>query len=286
MRTAEISAPAKQPATMAPALYRVENRRRETSDTCTLTLVPAGGSAPSRFLPGQFNMLYVFGRGEVPISISGDPNQPEMVVHTIRSVGVVTGALIDLKPGQTVGLRGPFGTPWPVKAGYDRNLLIVAGGIGLAPLRPVVYHALANREAYRRITLLYGSRTPNDLLFWKELEKWRARFDFEVHVTVDSARPEWRGNVGVVTRLLRPANLEPENTTAMVCGPEVMMRLTVRDLVQRGIDPDNVYVSMERNMKCAMGFCGHCQLGAEFICKDGPVFRYSRIENLIGVREL
>jgi NAD(P)H-flavin reductase len=209
-----------------------------------------------------------------------------VVIHTIRSVGIVSNALADLRPGQTVGLRGPFGTPWPVKAGYDRNLLIVAGGIGLAPLRPAVYHALANRESYRRVTLLYGSRTPNDLLYWKELEKWRARFDFEVHVTVDSARPEWRGNVGVVTRLFRAANLEPETTTAMVCGPEVMMRLSVRGLVQRGIGTDHIYVSMERNMKCAMGFCGHCQFGSEFICKDGPVFQYSKVEKLIGVREL
>jgi NAD(P)H-flavin reductase len=183
-------------------------------------------------------------------------------------------------------VRGPFGSAWPVAEAEGRDLLVIAGGIGLAPLRSTIYHVLEQRDKFNHFTLLYGSRSPDDVLYWKELEKWRARFDFHCYVTVDSARTDWRGHVGVVTRLIPAASFDPANTVAMVCGPEIMLRLTARDLVDRGIPGDRVYVSMERNMKCAMGFCGHCQFGSEFVCKDGPVFPYRRIEKSLNIREL
>lgn len=273
-------------AAMVPTLYRIEKKHRETPDTFTLEMTPAEGGAAPPFAPGQFNMLYLFGKGEVPVSISGGVDGGRPLTHTIRAVGTVTRSICDLKVGYTVGVRGPYGTSWPVADAEGRDVLIVAGGIGLAPLRSVIYHVLARREKYNRVTLLYGSRSPDEVLYRGELEKWRSRFDFHGYVTVDSARPDWRGHVGVVTRLIPSASFDPANTVAMVCGPEIMLRLTARDLADRGISLDNIYVSMERNMKCAMGFCGHCQFGSEFVCKDGPVFPYRRIERILNIREI
>lgn len=271
---------------IVPSLYRLEKKRRETIDTYTFELTPVEGEAGFPFDPGQFNMLYVIGKGEVPISISGDPANENQMIHTVRSVGAVTAAICDLKPGETLGVRGPFGTPWPVREAAGRDLLIVAGGIGLAPLRPAIHHVLANRQDYNEVTLLYGARSPGDVLYWNELKRWGGRFDFDVQLTVDSAQRDWRGHVGVVTRLISSARYDRDNGVAMVCGPEIMMRLTARDLAATGIPEDSIYVSMERNMKCAMGFCGHCQFGPEFVCKDGPVFPYGRIAKFLNLREL
>ena len=226
------------------------------------------------FLPGQFNMLYLFGVGEVPISISGDPNKPQKLVHTIRAVGPVTKAMRAVRRGDTLGVRGPFGSRWPVQEAAGKDVLIVAGGIGLAPLRPVVYEILAKRKNYGQIALLYGTRTPADMLYSKELEQWGKRADLQAHITVDRASGTWSGNVGVVPTLIPKAQFNPRNTIAMICGPEVMMRFTVRDLQKHGVALEDIYISMERNMKCAVGFCGHCQFGPTFICKEGPVFRY------------
>jgi NAD(P)H-flavin reductase len=231
-------------------------------------------------------MLYVFGVGEVPISISGDPARPDCVVHTTRAVGPVTRALQRLHEGAVLGLRGPFGTAWPVEAARNHDVLLVTGGIGLAPLRPVLYHVLNNRGDYGRVVLLYGARTAEDMLYSQELTAWQARADVDVHTTVDRATSGWRGNVGVVTALIPHAPCDPRRTVALVCGPEVMMRFTVMALEARGVNPAHIHVSMERNMKCAVGFCGHCQYGPEFICKDGPVFAYPRIERLFSVREV
>jgi NAD(P)H-flavin reductase len=284
----QVSAEKEQPtvATFVPSLYRLEKKAKETSDTCTLELAPCDGASAFPFEPGQFNMLYVMGKGEVPISISGDPAVDGHATHTVRAVGTVTNAICDLRAGETVGVRGPFGRPWPVQEAVGMDLVIIAGGIGLAPLRPVIYHALSHREDYNEVTLLYGARSPGDVLYWRQLKRWGGRFDFDVQVSVDSAQRDWRGHVGVVTRLIPTARYDPDNTVAMVCGPEIMMRLTARDLAAAGIPEDNIYVSMERNMKCAMGFCGHCQFGPEFVCKDGPVFRYSRIAKLLNLREI
>jgi NAD(P)H-flavin reductase len=271
---------------MVPTPFRVAKRRRETADTCTLSLTPAQRDVPIAFAPGQFNMIYVMGKGESAISISGDKAKPGTLVHTVRAVGKVTRAFCAMKAGDTLGVRGPFGTGWPVEEARGKDVLIVAGGIGLAPLRPAIYHILANRGDYQRVTLLYGARTPEDVLYMRELGKWRGRFDFSVHMTVDSARQDWRGHVGIVTRLIKSAEFDDKNTLAMVCGPEIMMRLTAIDLVDRWIPAKRIYVSMERNMKCAMGFCGHCQFGPEFVCKDGPVFPFSSVEEALKIREL
>jgi len=271
---------------MVPSPFRLQRVGRETDDTFTLELEPANGANGFSFAGGQFNMLYVFGVGEVPVSISGDPTKPQTLVHTVRSVGAVTQALHKLKRGDVLGVRGPFGSHWPVEEATGSDVVMVAGGIGLAPLRPVLYYLLSNRDKYGRVVLVYGARTPQDMLYRLELEKWRGHFDLEVEVTVDTATATWHGNVGVVTTLIPRVQFDPLHTVAMVCGPEVMMRFTLRELEARGIGPENIFISMERNMKCAAGLCGHCQFGSTFVCKDGPVFRYDQIQAFFAKREV
>jgi NAD(P)H-flavin reductase len=274
------------PDPMLPRPYRVLRVTHETEDTFTVVFEPVNGNVPLPYAAGQFNMLYMYGVGEIPISISGDPADSTRLVHTTRSVGTVTKAMRKMKRGHMIGVRGPFGTRWPVEEAEGSDIVIVAGGIGLAPLRPALYQFLAQRERFGRIVLLYGTRSPADILFKRELEQWRARFDLEIYVTVDRAMTSWRGNVGVVTTLIPKAPFDPSQSVALVCGPEIMMRFTSMELEKRGVALDNIYLSMERNMKCAIGFCGHCQFGPHFICKDGPVFRYDRIKELLGVREI
>ncbi|SYZ73087.1 Oxidoreductase FAD/NAD(P)-binding domain protein [Candidatus Zixiibacteriota bacterium] len=271
---------------MEPKPFRVVRIRKDTYDTFTLELEPGNGGGEWMFQPGQFNMLYIFGTGEVPISISGDPGKPKTLVHTTRAVGTVTKAMRKLKSGDIIGVRGPYGAAWPVQEAEGKDVLVVAGGIGLAPLRPVIYHMLNNREKFGRLVLLYGARTPDDILYWQELESWRSRFDLEVHVTVDRAVGKWQGNVGVVTTLISKAPINPEKSLAMVCGPEIMMRYTVLELQKRGLSQESIYISAERNMKCGIGLCGHCQMGQTFVCKDGPVFRYDRVKDLFTKREI
>jgi len=271
---------------MLPEYFRVVRVRRETADTFTLSLKAKNGRSKFDFVAGQFNMLYVMGKGEVPISISGDPLAANTVIHTVRAVGNVTRALVTLKPGATVGLRGPFGSGWPIDKAEGKDIVVLAGGIGLAPLRPAIYEIMGKRAKFGKLSLLYGARTPKELLYASELRKWRSRFDLQVYLTVDNADVSWKGSVGVVTTQVPRADFEPADTMALVCGPEIMMRYAVATLRERGVAADDIYVSMERNMKCAVGFCGHCQYGAEFICKDGPVFPFSRIEKSFKIREL
>jgi len=268
---------------MVPEPARVLSWRRESHDTVTLALETA---TRRPFRPGQFNMLYAFGAGEVPISISGDPATAGVAVHTVRSVGAVTEAICRLRRGGVVGVRGPFGTPWPVGEARGGDLIIVAGGVGLAPVRPVVYHALARRADYRRVFLLVGARTPEDLLFRRELERWQRQGDLTVLVSVDRAAAGWKGRVGVAPALLADVEIDAGNAVAFLCGPEVMMRFCVRELGRRGLPDERIHLSMERNMKCAVGLCGHCQYGPTFICKDGPVLRYDRIRPLFWLREI
>jgi NAD(P)H-flavin reductase len=270
------------PLIARPAVVR--RVRKETPDTYTLEVVPEGGGHP--FKPGQIAMLSLPGIGEVPIAICGEPDRPEVWVHTIRVVGAVTRALCRVKRGEVIGVRGPYGTPWPMQEAEGEDVVLIAGGMGLAPLRPALYHVLANRRKYGRVVVLYGARTPRDMLYRKELEQWRGRFDLGVHAIVDHAGPDWLGHVGVVTRLLPRAYFDPTSTVAMVCGPGGMMRFTVRELLGRGIPRESIYLSLERNMKCAVGLCGRCQYGPFFVCKDGPVFRYDKIEWLMGKREI
>lgn len=270
---------------MLPRIARVCRRRRDGPQIWTLD-IEEEDTAAAGFAPGQFNMLTVFGVGEVPISLSGDPAAPGRLVHTIRAVGAVSRALTELKPGDAVGLRGPFGRGWPMADTAGRDVVVVAGGLGLAPLRPALYRLMAERERYGNVVLLYGTRSPDDILFRRELESWRRRLDVDIEVTVDHALADWRGHVGVVTTLVPHAAFDPMNTIALVCGPEVMMRFAIAALRDAGVGDEAIYLSMERNMKCAVGFCGHCQFGPDFVCRDGPVVRYDRVRSLLALKEI
>jgi NAD(P)H-flavin reductase len=275
------------PDPMHPRLHTVRAVRQDTRDTFTLELAPrTAADRLEPFRPGQFSMLYVFGVGEVPISMSGDPGAPEVLVHTTREVGAVTRAMGRLEEGATIGVRGPFGTAWPVDEAEGGDVVIVAGGIGLAPLRPAIYHLLSHRDRYRRIVILFGARTPEELLYEQEVSAWRSRLDLEVHVSVDRATGDWRGNVGFVTTLIPRAPFDPTRTVAMACGPEIMMTNAAAALAKRGVPAERTWLSLERNMKCAIGHCGHCQMGPYFVCHDGPVFRHDVIAPLMAVPEV
>jgi NAD(P)H-flavin reductase len=271
---------AADPGVMAPRSFRVERKTRETHDTWTLSLAPVQGEQLD-VAPGQFTMLYAFGVGEVPISVSAAP-----LVQTIRAVGPVTRALCAAKAGTVIGVRGPFGTSWPVEEAKGGDLVIVTGGVGLPPVRPALHYALEHRTEFGRVILLYGARTPEVIVFRKEIERWRSRMDLEVDVTVDAASGDWRGKVGVVTTLIPRAGIDPDSTAAFVVGPEIMMRFTVRALVDEGLSPERIWISMERSMKCGVALCGHCQFGPSLICRDGAVYPYPAIEPYLGVREL
>lgn len=270
---------------MAPEFLPITRVRRETRDVFTLEfdVTKRGGFA---FSPGQFNMLYAFGMGESAISISGDPDCPEKLVHTIRAVGTVTRALQKLRKGDTIGIRGPFGRPWPMAEAHGKDLVVVAGGIGLAPLRPVIYYALRHRESFGKVVIVYGSRNPADLLFTKEIETWRKNLDMEIEVTVDSADRSWKGHTGVVTKHLGKTDFDPAKAMAMMCGPEIMMRFAARELERLGTPTTSIWVTMERNMRCGAALCGHCQFGPSFICREGPVYRYDQVSQLLCVREV
>jgi NAD(P)H-flavin reductase len=249
----------------------------------TLELTPASAFG---FAPGQFNMLYMFGLGEVAISLSGDPAEASRVVHTVRAVGAVSRAITRLRRNDVIGVRGPHGSYWPASESAGSDVIIVAGGLGLAPLRPLIYHVLAHREHYGKVVVLYGARGPADILYRRELEALRRRLDVDITVTVDHATADWQGGVGVVPALIPRTPIDPDHAMAMVCGPEIMMRFTIDALQQRGLAMDRIFVSMERNMKCAIGLCGHCQFGAAFVCREGPVFRFDRIAPLFNTREI
>jgi anaerobic sulfite reductase subunit B len=266
-----------------PARYQVVERQEETHDTVTLCLRPLGQPIRAH-RPGQFTMLYAPGIGEVPISISG--TGPDLgLAQTVRAVGAVTRALCACTPGRVIGVRGPYGTDWDVASAAGADLLIVAGGIGLAPLRGALLAALGHRERYRRVVVLAGARSPEELVFARELDGWH-RDGAEVTVTVDQATADWTGHVGVVTQLIGRADLDATRTTALICGPEVMMRVTARELRALGIPAARIRVSLERNMRCGVAECGHCQLGPLLLCRDGPVIGYEAALPLLAIREL
>jgi NAD(P)H-flavin reductase len=262
---------------------RIRRVTQEVGRVFTWDLEPG---EPFEFKPGQFNMLYGHGVGEVPISMSGDAADPSKVRHTIRIVGRVTEVLGRLVEGDEVGVRGPFGSTWPLEQAYGQDVLFVAGGLGLAPLRPAILKVLANRGDYGDVTIIYGTRSPADILFREELQRWRGRFDVKLDAIVDHAGRDWFGAVGVVTRLVDSLDVDVDSCVAMLCGPEVMMRFTVRALEQLGLDASRVWVSLERSMRCAVALCGHCQLGGTFVCREGPVYRYDRISDMLVVRGL
>ena len=283
VREAEEKGRASAPESLVPVPVRVTRVRREMAGVTTLELTPASAFA---FVPGQFNMLYMFGLGEVAISLSGDPAEDHRIVHTVRAVGAVSQAITRLRRNDVIGMRGPYGSYWPVPDSEGSDVVIVAGGLGLAPLRPVIYRVLAHRERYGRVAVLYGARGPADILYRRELEAWRRRLDVDITVTVDHAAADWRRHVGVVPALTPRTLIDPDHAIAMVCGPEIRMRFTIDALQQRGLALDRIFVSMERNMKCAIGLCGHCQFGPAFVCRDGPVFRFDRIAPFFNIREI
>lgn len=286
MRAHEETSPSSAADPMVTRPVQIRRVVWENDDTFTLTLDTSGWEGGFKFLPGQFNMVYVFGVGESAISISSDPARRSTLDHTIRRVGTVTTALAQKKRGDVIGLRGPFGSSWPVDVARGKDVCIATGGVGLPPLRSVIYSLIRHRKHFGRIIVLYGGRSPIDLLYRVELEKWANENDIEVLVTVDRGDSSWKGHIGVVTSLFNYIKLDARETVAYVCGPEIMMKFTLDELEHRGVPPSQIYLSMERNMKCAVGFCGHCQFGPTFICKNGPVYTMPEMRPLMDKKEL
>jgi NAD(P)H-flavin reductase len=254
--------------------------------TYDLVFTDATTAAKFTFRPGQFNMLYLPGVGEAAISISGNSAVPHCLPHTIRIAGNVTQELSRLPLRATIGLRGPFGSHWPIEDCGGKDVVLVAGGVGLPPLRSAIYELLRRRADFGRISLLYGSRTPDSLLYTNEFDQWRAGGG-DVATTVDRATDGWKGHVGVVTQLLERLPLpRPRETVLLTCGPEVMMWYVIQTARSRGVPAEHIWMSLERNMNCAIGLCGHCQFGPEFLCKDGPVLRFDRIAPFLKVDQL
>jgi NAD(P)H-flavin reductase len=282
----EARSPAAPDDPMIPVPYRVAATWRETHDSVSLRMEPASKEL-TPFLPGQFTMLYMRGVGEIAISVSGDPSVRDgSLTQTIRDVGAVSGALCRSRPGDVVGVRGPFGRSWSLDAGRGGDLVIVAGGIGLAPLRPVVLGALARRADFSRLVLIAGARGPAEFLYRDQLAGWATDPRLELHLTVDLPAQGWDGQVGFVTEPLARLSLNPAGTCAYLCGPEPMIRFSADVLIGQGVNPSCVQVSLERNMQCGIGLCGHCQLGPLLVCRDGPVVDYARARDLLTTREL
>lgn len=273
-------------APMHPNRYEVRTKVQENHDTVTLGLMPLSAADHCTQTPGQFNMLYLFGTGELPISVSRLPNTEGTLWHTIRGVGPVSQKCLTLEPGDMVGVRGGFGVGWPMEAAVGQDIILVAGGIGLAPLRPVIDHVLANHSDFGTLNIIYGARSPADQIFLDELAQWHSNTKINFISTVDHATGQWPGQVGVVTDAMSQLDCTAANTIAMLCGPEIMMHFSVLTLEKLGISTKNIYVSMERSMKCAIGHCGHCQWAGDFMCKDGPVFRFSDIATRFRVSGL
>ena len=272
---------------MVPVLMKIKKLSWETEDVFTILLEHEDEEEKNfSFKPGQFNMLYAFSKGEAAFSISSDSAKDMSIAHTIHKVGYVTSALSCLNKGDVIGVRGPFGSSWPLEEAKGKDVIIVTGGIGLAHLKPALYHIFKYRKNYGKITLLYGARTPPDILYRVEMEEWGKKYKIDILTVVDRSDSFWKGNVGVVTGLFPFVTLDPASTIALVCGPEIMMKYSIDELITLGIPKHNIYLSMERNMKCAEGFCGHCQFGHNFICKDGPVFNYSHVKRIFDIHEI
>ena len=266
-----------------PDIARLVGVADETPDTKTFSLrfrdLQNGGGF--HFLPGQFLELSVFGYGEAPFCIASSPTRPQTLETTVRRTGQLTDALHRLGNGEEVGIRGPFGNGFDVEAARGKDLLFVAGGIGLPPLRSLIWNVLDERSQFGKVTILYGARTPADLVYKQELKEWGERSDVEFHVTVDAAQPGWTGKVGVVPSLFKRVTLHPDSTLAYVCGPPIMIRIAVQDLLALGFKEEAVISTLERMMQCGIGKCNHCAIGHRYVCRDGPVFNYGQIRELI-----
>lgn len=268
-----------------PREAEIVDRIDEGPDTFSLHL-RLTDQQPYDFEPGQFNMLYLHGVGEVPISIvaEADTGHGALLSHTIRALGRVTHGLAALRPGDRIGLRGPYGRGWPMRTARGRDVLVVTGGLGCAPSVSIIHHILANREHYGHLSILQGVRHTDDLIWRAQYEAWAALPGVRVLLAADVAAPGWEGHVGLVTALFEHLELRPQHTIAMLCGPEMMMRAAAEGLHNRGLPPAAIYLSMERNMQCAVGHCGHCQVGGSFVCRDGPVFAWPELRDLLGTR--
>lgn len=229
-----------------------------------------------KFKSGQFIMCTVFGAGEFAVSLPPSPENDRFHI-TVRRIGKVTNALHDLEVGDRVGIRGPFGNGFPFEEIKGKNVIYVAGGIGLIPLRSSIVHVLQHRKDFGRILLLYGSRSPQDLMYQYMLEEWQKIEGFETFITVDNGTPEWKGNVGIITTLFDKVEIPVDNTVAFVCGPPVMFNAVIKELMQRGIKDDMIISTLERHMKCGVGKCQHCAIGRTLVCTDGPVYTYRQI---------
>jgi sulfhydrogenase subunit gamma (sulfur reductase) len=270
------------PYLIQPATIVEKIREAEDIDTYRLRFVDEQVRRSYRFAAGQFNMVYLFGVGEVAISIVSDPDEPESLDHTIRVVGRVTKAIAGLQPGNELGIRGPFGRGWPLEGIRGKDIVIVTGGLGCAPVVGAIEYIFRRRNQYGAVTILHGVKTPHDLLFRERFDAWRRHPDTQVLLTSDQPDKTWRYHVGVVTELFEQVTVDPARTVVLMCGPEIMMRLGVPILMQRGIPATAIYASLERHMECGIGLCGHCQLGPYFLCKDGPVMRYDWVEPWLG----
>jgi NAD(P)H-flavin reductase len=266
-----------------PEIARLVDAWDETPDTKTFTLRfrDSKNGRDFDFLPGQFLELSVFGYGEAPFCIASSPTRPEALQTTVRRTGKLTDQLHKLGKGDEVGIRGPFGNGFDLEGALGKDLLFVAGGIGLPPLRSLIWNVLDERSRFGRVTILYGARTPTDLVYKQELKEWEKRSDVEFHVTVDVAQPGWTGNVGVVPILFKKIAFHPESTLAYVCGPPIMIRIVIQDLLGFGFRQEAIISTLERMMQCGIGKCNHCAIGHRYVCRDGPVFNYGQIRELV-----
>lgn len=268
-----------------PQEVDVVERRQESPGVFTLRLRftdPAQHAAYS-FRPGQFNMLYLYGVGEVPISIVSDVEDEHMLDHTIRAVGRVTRALAEVKTGECLGIRGPFGRGWPLQEAEGRDVVVLTGGLGCAPAVSVIHHIIRRRQDYGRLVIMQGVKHSDDLIWRTQYEQWSHLPDTQVLLAADIAGPGWQWRQGLVTSLFEQAEFDRNNAIVMMCGPEPMMIASAQKLTAIGVDEKAIWLSMERNMRCAVGLCGHCQFGGDFVCRDGPVFRYPQVKPLLGV---
>ena len=268
------------PNPLLPRAAIVKERIDETEDVFSLRLSPTGGNG-FRCEPGQFNMLGVHGVGEAPISFSMLGAAGGQFVHTIRQAGNVVGALSKLRKGQKVHFRGPYGNGWPLDKLAGKNVIVVAGGIGMAPLRPVIHYLLKNKNKFGQVYLLYGARTPADILYKDELKRWAN--DINVLLSADEVTKKSSLDIreGLVTTLFDQLDVSLSDTITFTCGPQIMMKFVAAGLILEGQNPKDIYVSLERRMKCGIGHCGHCQIGAKFVCKDGPVFSLPDIQRFV-----
>jgi NAD(P)H-flavin reductase len=270
------------PYLIHPATIMEKIREADSIHTYRLRLNDEEARRNFRFTAGQFNMVYLFGVGEVAISIVSDPEEPERLDHTIRSVGRVTSAIAQLQAGETLGIRGPFGQGWPLHAARGHDVVIVTGGLGCAPVMGAIEYIFRRRLHYGSVKIIHGVKSPRDLVFHERFEAWSKRPDTEVLLASDRPDKTWRYHVGVVTELFERVSIDPPKTMVLMCGPEIMMRLGAPILMRRGIPATAIYVSLERHMECGIGLCGHCQMGPYFLCKEGPVMRYDLIEPWLG----